>query len=77
MAHSHVLTFRIAYLKQIMQGKKLHLKNDEKVLLHVPGHYDVREADTMTSAIGAISAIAVAPGMKRAIVAYHFFSLLL
>jgi len=36
-----MLNLHIAFLKAIMQGRKLHLKNDEKVLLHVPGHYDV------------------------------------
>ena len=39
----HILNLAIGFLKQVMQGKKLHLKNEEKMLLHVPGHYDVSD----------------------------------
>ena len=52
----------IGFLKQVIEGKKLHLKNDEKMLLHVPAHYDVRASAAVTSAIGTIGPIAVAFG---------------
>lgn len=63
LPHSRfILTFRIAFLKDICRGKKLHLKNDERVLLHVPGHYDVRLSSTVTFSIGAVSPLAMAVG---------------
>ena len=57
-----MFTFRIGYLKDISGGRKLHIKNDEKVLLHVPGHYDVSAEPASNRSIGTFGTSAVALG---------------